>query len=103
MQAQENVLIDDLDTSMPMAAFEHVRRPGEFHDHLTATESKPGFLFHRGRIPLFNPQHGIFKPQQMRVLLSIKTVFPRPGGKVWDDDQRECAKALICPPLTDPP
>ena len=24
----------------------------------------------------------------MRFLLSIKTVFPRPGGKVWDDDQR---------------
>lgn len=25
----------------------------------------------------------------MRFLLSIKTVFPRPGGKVWYDDQRE--------------
>jgi hypothetical protein len=24
-----------------------------------------------------------FKPQQMRFLLSIKTVFPKPGGKVW--------------------
>jgi putative restriction endonuclease len=25
----------------------------------------------------------------MRFLLSIKTVFPKPGGKVWYDDQRE--------------
>jgi putative restriction endonuclease len=25
----------------------------------------------------------------MRYLLSIKTVFPKPGGKVWYDDQRE--------------
>ena len=25
----------------------------------------------------------------MRFLLSVKTVFPRPGGKVWYDDQRE--------------
>jgi hypothetical protein len=36
-----------------------------------------------GRIPLINPQRGIFKPQQMKFLLSIKTVFPKPGGKVW--------------------
>ena len=50
---------------------------------------KPGFLFGNERIPLVNPQRGIFKPQQMRFLLSIKTVFPKPGGKVWYDDQRE--------------
>jgi putative restriction endonuclease len=25
----------------------------------------------------------------MRFLLSIKTVFPKPGGKVWYDDQRD--------------
>ncbi len=39
---------DDRDTSMRMAAFEHVRRLGEVHDHLTATELKPGFLFQGG-------------------------------------------------------
>lgn len=32
------------DTLMRMAAFEHVRRLGEVHDHLTATELKPGFV-----------------------------------------------------------
>jgi len=76
------MIADDLDTSMRMAAFEHVRRLGEICDHLTAVELKPGFVFQGERIPLINPQRGIFKPQQMRFLLSIKTVFPKPGGKV---------------------
>jgi putative restriction endonuclease len=76
------------DTLMRMAAFEHVRTLGEVHDHLTANELKPGFVFDGERIPLVNPQRGIFKPQQMKFLLSIKTVFPKPGGKVWYDDQR---------------
>ena len=50
----------DRDTLMRMAAFEHVRRLGEVHDHLTATELKPGFVFEGERIPLMNPQRGIF-------------------------------------------
>ena len=86
---------DDLDTLMRMAAFEHVRRLSEVHDHLTATELKPGFVFEGERIPLINPQRGIFKPQQMRFLLSIKTVFPKPGGKVWYDDQREVHRQIF--------
>jgi hypothetical protein len=57
-------------------------------------------VFDGVRIPLINPQRGIFKPQQMRFLLSIKTVFPKPGGKVWYDDQREARQtpgaALVC-------
>jgi putative restriction endonuclease len=78
----------DRDTLMRPAAFEHVRRLSDVHDHLTATELKPGFVFEGERIPLINPQRGIFKPQQMQFLLSIKTVFPKPGAKVWYDDQR---------------
>ena len=35
---------NDRDTLMRMAAFEHVRRLGEVHDHLTADELKPGFV-----------------------------------------------------------
>ena len=68
---------------MRVVAFEHVRRLGEVHDHLTAAELKPGFIFQGEHIPLINPQRGIFKPQQMWSLLSIRTVFPKPGGKVW--------------------
>lgn len=36
-----------------------------------------------------NPQRGIFKPKEMEHLLSIRTVFPKPGARVWYDDQRE--------------
>ena len=35
----------DRDTPLRLAAFEHVRRLGETHDYLTATELKPGFVF----------------------------------------------------------
>ena len=86
---------DDLDTLMRIAAFERMRRLSEIHVHLTATELKPGFEFKGERIPLINPQRGIFKPQQMRFLLSIKTVFPKPGGKVWYDDQREVHRQIF--------
>lgn len=85
----------NLDTLMRLAAFERVRDLNEIHDHLTAAELKPGFDFNRARIPLVNPQRGIFKPQQMRFLLSIKTVFPKPGGKGWYDDQREVHRQIF--------
>ena len=86
---------NDRDTLMRMAAFEHVRRLGEVHDHLTANELKPGFVFADERIPLVNPQRGIFKPRQMRYLLSIKTAFPRPGARVWYDDQRDVHRQIF--------
>ena len=34
----------DRHTLMRTAAFEHVRRLSEVHDHLTAMELKPGFV-----------------------------------------------------------
>ena len=85
----------DRDTQMRMAAFEQVRRLGEAHDHLTANELKPGFVFEGERIPLVNPQRGIFKPRQMRYLLSIKTVFPKPGARIWYDDQRDVHRQIF--------
>ena len=85
----------DRDTLMRMVAFEHVRGLSEVYDHLTANELRPGFIFDGERIPLVNPQRGIFKPRQMRFLLSIKTVFPKPGAKVWYDDQREVHRQIF--------
>ncbi|MHB1530449.1 MAG: HNH endonuclease [Acidiferrobacteraceae bacterium] len=85
----------DYDALMRIAAFEHIRKLGEIHDRLTATELKPGFVFQHVRVPLINPQRGIFKPKQMRFLLSIKTVFPKPGAKVWYDDQREVHRQIF--------
>jgi putative restriction endonuclease len=67
----------------------------EVHDHLTGTELRPGFVFAGERVPLVNPQRGIFNPQQMRFLLSVRTVFPPPGGKVWYDDQREVHRQIF--------
>lgn len=78
---------EDSDSRMRMAAFEHVRRLSDLHDLLTMKELSPGFVFEDERIPFVNPR-GIFKPRKMRYLLSIKTVFPRPGARVWYDDQR---------------
>jgi putative restriction endonuclease len=83
------------DTLLRLAAFEHVRRLNDAHGHLTANELKPGFMFDGERIPLMNPQRGIFKPRQMRFLLSIKTVFPRPGARVWYDDQRDVHRSIF--------
>ena len=78
---------DDLDTRMRLQAFEHVQRLSELHDHLTADQLRGGFTYQGKRVPLINPQRGIFTPRQMRYLLSITTVFPRTGARVWYDDQ----------------
>jgi putative restriction endonuclease len=85
----------DLDLLIRSAAFEKVRRLVQTHVHLSAHLLKPGFEFNGGRIPLVNPQRGIFKPQQMRFLLSIKTVYPKPGSKVWYDDQRQVHRQIF--------
>src|SRR5258708_19621864 len=85
----------DRDALMRMVGFEHFRRLKEVNDHLTATELAPGFIFEGERVPLINPQRGIFKPQRMRYLLSIKTVFPKPEGRVWYDDQREVHRQIF--------
>ena len=87
--------VDDRDSRMRMAAFDYVRRLSDAHGHLTRNELAPGFGFEGGRIPLVNPQRGIFKPRQMRFLLSIRTVFPRPGGRVWYDDQRQVHQQIF--------
>src|SRR5262249_52035576 len=49
---------------------------------------RTGFQFRGQRMPLINPQRGIFKPASMEKLLSVRTVFPRSGRRVWYDDQR---------------
>lgn len=82
------------DTRMRLAAFDHVRRLTETHDQLTAAMLRQGFHFEGARVPLINPQRGIFKPRQMRFLLSIKTVVPKRGGRIWYDDQREVHRQI---------
>lgn len=83
------------DNLIRLAAFDRVRQLSEVHDHLTAALLKPGFSYNGERIPLINPQRGIFKPRQMQFLLSIKTVFPRAGAHIWYDDQREVHRQIF--------
>src|SRR5688572_13717562 len=85
----------DSDIIMRLAAFEHVRRLSETRDALTPDDLKAGFQCGGKRVPLINPQRGIFKPQQMQFLLSIKTVFPRPGARIWYDDQRDVHRQIF--------
>lgn len=85
----------DPNWAMRKEAFARVVRLTELHGQLSARELSPGFTFEDERIPLINPQRGIFKPRQMRYLLSIKTVFPRPGARVWYDDQRDVHRRLF--------
>lgn len=78
----------DPDFELRAAIFEHVRKLNEVYGPIGAEQLEPGFVFKGVRIPLVNPQRGIFKPRQMKYLLSIRTVFPRPGGRIWYDDQK---------------
>jgi putative restriction endonuclease len=76
-----------LDAAMRAAAVAHLDRLAAGRP-LTSDDLAGGFLFRGERIPLVNPQRGIFKPRVMPYLLSIRTVFPRTGARVWYDDQR---------------
>ena len=77
------------DQALRLAAFREVRRLADVNGDLTGRDLARGFQFDGQRIPLVNMRRGIFKPTQMRFLLSIRTVFPRPGARVWYDDQRQ--------------
>lgn len=82
------------DHALRLAAFREVRRLADVNGDLTSKDLRAGFYFDGQRIPLINPQRGIFKPTQMRHLLSIRTVFPRPGARVWYDDQRKVHRQI---------
>src|SRR5213080_854188 len=83
------------DAQLRQAAFEHVNRLQILNGGVLSSDKlAAGFQFQGERIPLVNPQRGIFKPQQMSELLSIRTVFPRRGGRVWYDDQRDAHRQI---------
>lgn len=77
----------DADIPYRSAAFKRLRELQTVRPYLTGNDLKPGFTVDGERVPFWNPQRGIFKPRRMQYLLSIKTVFPRPGNRVWYDDQ----------------
>jgi putative restriction endonuclease len=81
--------MNSVDNELRAAAFAHVSALVAQHGVLDSKLIAHGFQFNGQRIPLVNPQQGIFKPREMSFLLSIRTVIPRKGGKVWYDDQRQ--------------
>lgn len=83
-----------LDAAIRRAAFDHLRALSAGRDYVTSEELARGFDFNGERIPLVNPRRGIYKPRQMKYLLSIRTVFPKPGNKIWYDDQRQVHQSL---------
>lgn len=82
------------DQALRIAAFREVRRLADLNGNLTSRDLAAGFRFDGERIPLINPQRGIFKPTQMRFVLSIRTVFPKPGAAVRYEDQREVYRQI---------
>jgi putative restriction endonuclease len=83
-----------LDQEMRQAAFLMVQRRASLREQLTSEDLKRGFQYQGKRFPLVNPQRGIFKPKEMAHLLSIRTVVPREGARVWYDDQREAHRQI---------
>ena len=84
----------DLDQRLRLAAFNAVKAVTAVRGELSSDDLKVGFAFDGDRIPLVNPQRGIFKPQLMRHLLSIRTVYPKPGRRIWYDDQRHVHRQI---------
>lgn len=80
-------LVDPIDAAMRQAAIAELERRAAGRP-LDSDDLAAGFRFQGERIPFVNPQRGIFKPRVMRYLLSVRTVFPRTGARVWYDDQR---------------
>lgn len=80
-------VIEPRDLAMRLAAAEQVGRMA-VSDTLSSEQLARGFTFQGERVPFVNPQRGIFKPRLMQHLLSVRTVYPRTGARVWYDDQR---------------
>lgn len=86
---------DDPDAAIRMAAFAHLHQLNQLHDHLTAATLAEGFTFKGEQVALLTRARGIFKPKQMVSLLSVRTAIPRPGRKVWYDDQRDVHRQIF--------
>jgi putative restriction endonuclease len=76
------------------AAFETVSRAAILNGGVLSSDDLAAGFQYQGD-PLINPQRGIFKPRQMAALLSIRTVFPRQGSRVWYDDQRSVRPSAL--------
>lgn len=84
----------ELDSQIRLEAFARVKELTERYGTVTDAQLKRGFTYNGEQIHFYNKPRGIFKPKQTKYLLSIKTVFPRPGRRIWYDDQRQVLQQL---------
>lgn len=85
----------DRDRRIRLKAFEHVGALERRFKSLKWGQIAAGFNFEGERIHLATRAKGIFKPKQMSTLLSIKTVIPKTGRKIWYDDQHQANQAAF--------
>ena len=70
------------DARLRQTAFDYVTRTAALQGGVPEySDLARGFDYEGRRVPLINPQRGIFKPREMAWLLSVKTVFSRRGGQ----------------------
>lgn len=88
-------LVNATDTEMRMAAFERVSTLASAKGVVGSADLDEGFTFGGERVPIYNPRRGIFRPRQMAFPLSIRTVYPKKGNRVWYDDQSEAHRQIF--------
>ena len=81
------------DTRLRLAAAEHVKRISA-GSVLTSDDLRAGFVVDGTRIPLINPQRGIFKPTSMQYVLSVRTVYPATGDASGTTTSGRCTHSL---------
>ncbi|WP_431858708.1 HNH endonuclease [Azospirillum sp.] len=80
----------DPDAPYRLAAFDRLRMLKAIHGSaLPWSAIAEGFVCGTEQVRFASAAQGIFKPAQMKGVLSVKTVVPKPGGRIWYHDQLE--------------
>src|ERR1700738_3760389 len=80
--------MDAPDSDIRLAAFSHLRTLAFLHGGALPWAALATGFEARGRRFLFaSAAEGLFRPTGMAGLLSLKTVVPKPKGRIWYHDQ----------------
>ena len=80
--------MDDPDTDIRLAAFSHLRALTYRHGSaMPWAVLKHGFQARGHKFLFASAAEGIFRPAGMTGVLSLKTVVPKPKGRIWYHDQ----------------
>ena len=82
------MLMDDPDHRVRLAAFQRLRMLGQLHGGPVPWAAlNDGFNADGAYYRFASAAEGIFRPRGMTGVLSLKTVVPKPRGRVWYHDQ----------------